>query len=98
MYIHPEVPGLKSYLGIESPVALRSGLKSEDQTVIRAVQSERDVWAQASLILHKQRSHTTGVLVNKDTNQTQIDTRENMHTQYIHMSVIHNKLLHVFTA
>lgn len=52
-----------SYLGIEGPVALRSGLESKDQTVVSAVEREWKVGEQAALILHKERSHSTGVLV-----------------------------------
>lgn len=46
-------------------MALRPGLKSKDQTLVRAVEREREVWEQAALILHKERSHSAGVLVRR---------------------------------
>lgn len=56
---------LRSHLGIEGPVALRPGLKGKDQTLVGAVQWEREVWEQVALILHKDRRHSAGVLVTR---------------------------------
>lgn len=53
---------LRSHLGIKGSVALRARLKGKDQTVVGAVQWEREVWEQAALVLHKDRRHSAGVL------------------------------------
>lgn len=58
-----EVTVSRSYLGIESPVALRPGLKSKHQTLVRAVEREREVGEQGAVILQKDRSYSTGVLL-----------------------------------
>lgn len=58
-----EVTVSRSYLGVEGPVALRPGLKSKDQTLVRAVKREREVGEQSALILQTQRGYSTGVLL-----------------------------------
>lgn len=73
MYLQSKT--FKSYLGIEGPVALRPGLESKDQTLVRAVEREWKVGEQAALILHKERRHSAGVLViRQHTNHTQVGT------------------------
>lgn len=65
----------RSHLGIEGPVALRPGLKSKDQTLVRAVEREWKVGEQVALILHKERRHSAGVLViRQHTNYTHVGT------------------------
>lgn len=46
-------------------MALRAGLKGKDQTLVGAVQWEREVWEQVALVLHKDRRHRAGVLVTR---------------------------------
>lgn len=67
-----------SHLGKEGLVALRSRLKSKEQTLIRAVQRERKVWEQAALVLYKQRAHTAGVLVKKTTHTFNVTENTNL--------------------
>lgn len=57
-------------------MALRPGLKSKDQTLVRAMERERKVGEQAALILHKERCHSAGVLVIREqTIHTKVVTR-----------------------